>query len=343
MVFPSIARTLHMQRGFLTTARLLCRVSPSKCVVPVRKAFPFLLQQPRHFGTTKFINMSYSTIERGAPNTLGYRVFFSGPNGLVSPFHDIPLYADAEKKTFNMIVEVPRWTNAKMEIDTSAKLNPIKQDIKKGKLRFVNNCFPHHGYIWNYGALPQTWEDPNHVDEHTHQKGDNDPLDVCEIGFKVHKQGAVIQVKVLGVLAMIDEGETDWKVLVIDVTDPLADQLNDVEDIEKHMPGFVSATHEWFRIYKIPTGKPENQFAFNGEAKNKEFALGVIQQTHEQWQKLMQNSTETGGLGCENTSVVGSPYQITQEDAKAILEQAEPVGEAAPIAPEVDMWHYVKL
>ena len=34
-------------------------------------------------------------------------------------------------------------------------MNPIKQDIKKGKLRFVNNCFPYHGYIWNYGALPQ--------------------------------------------------------------------------------------------------------------------------------------------------------------------------------------------
>ena len=35
---------------------------------------------------------------------------------IVSPFHDIPLYADAEKTTFNMVVEVPRWTNAKMEV-----------------------------------------------------------------------------------------------------------------------------------------------------------------------------------------------------------------------------------
>ena len=34
-------------------------------------------------------------------------------------------------------------------------MNPIKQDVKKGKLRFVRNCFPHHGYIWNYGAFPQ--------------------------------------------------------------------------------------------------------------------------------------------------------------------------------------------
>ena len=41
------------------------------------------------------------------------------------------------------------------KIATGEKLNPIKQDIKKGNLRYVHNCFPHHGYIWNYGALPQ--------------------------------------------------------------------------------------------------------------------------------------------------------------------------------------------
>jgi hypothetical protein len=36
-------------------------------------------------------------------------------------------------------------------------MNPIIQDTKKGKLRFVRNCFPHKGYIWNYGAFPQVW------------------------------------------------------------------------------------------------------------------------------------------------------------------------------------------
>ena len=45
--------------------------------------------------------------------------------------------------------------NLFLQIATKEKLNPIKQDVKKGKLRFVHNCFPHHGYIWNYGALPQ--------------------------------------------------------------------------------------------------------------------------------------------------------------------------------------------
>ena len=52
-----------------------------------------------------------------------------------SPFHDIPCHAG--DKIYNMVVEVPRWTNAKMEIATKEKMNPIKQDVKKGKAIFV--------------------------------------------------------------------------------------------------------------------------------------------------------------------------------------------------------------
>lgn len=38
--------------------------------------------------------------------------------------------------------------------------------------------------------------------------------------------GQVIQVKVLGILAMIDEGEMDWKVIAINAKDPDAKNLN---------------------------------------------------------------------------------------------------------------------
>jgi len=41
-----------------------------------------------------------------------------------------------------MIVEIPRWSNAKMEISKEEPFNPIKRDIKKGRLRYVRNCFP---------------------------------------------------------------------------------------------------------------------------------------------------------------------------------------------------------
>jgi hypothetical protein len=103
---------------------------------------------------------TYARYLRGQLNTLGFRVYLknTATNEFVSPFHDIPLLANAATNVFNTVIEIPRWSNAKMEINKKEKFNPITQDVKKDKLRFVNNVFPHHGYIWNYGALPQTWE-----------------------------------------------------------------------------------------------------------------------------------------------------------------------------------------
>ena len=77
------------------------------------------------------------------------------------------------------------------------------------------------------------------------------PVDVCEIGEAIGYTGQVKQVKVLGIMALLDEGETDWKVIVVDVNDPLASKLNDIEDVERHLPGLIRATNEWFRIYKV--------------------------------------------------------------------------------------------
>ncbi|XP_067010871.1 inorganic pyrophosphatase isoform X2 [Anabrus simplex] len=285
----------------------------------------------------------YSTVERGAPNTTDYRIYLRNETGPISPLHDIPLYADAAKGIVNMVVEVPRWTNAKMEINLKEVLNPIKQDVKKGKLRFVANCFPHHGYIWNYGALPQTWENPDILDESTGCKGDNDPIDVIEIGYRVAKRGEVIQVKVLGTIALIDEGETDWKIIAIDVRDPLAEQMKDVADIEKHYPGLLKATIEWFKIYKIPDGKPENQFAFNGEAKNREFALHVIEEVHKYWQSLVKKEAEAGGISCANVTNVESPFKIDQKDAEDIILKSPQPEPAQPVEPIVDKWHYIIL
>lgn len=36
----------------------------------------------------------------------------------------------------------------------------------------------------------------------------------------------MIKVKVLGTLALIDEGETDWKIIAINVEDPEAENYN---------------------------------------------------------------------------------------------------------------------
>jgi len=291
------------------------------------------------------MSAEYTTRQIGAANTLEYRVYTEKDGKVVSPFHDIPLFADESKTILNMIVEVPRWTNAKLEICKEEPFNPIKQDIKKGKLRFVRNCFPHHGYIWNYGAFPQTWEDPTATHPETGAKGDNDPLDVCEIGETVGTVGQVKQVKVLGIMALLDEGETDWKVLVVDVNDPLAPRLNDIEDVERHLPGLIRATNEWFRIYKIPDGKPENVFAFSGEAKSKKYAVEIVHECHEAWRKLITgeapNKTESYSLAIHNTTVKGSKGLVSTSDQAYTSLPSDSAKPAAPIDPSVSKSFFI--
>ncbi|KAI9313246.1 inorganic pyrophosphatase [Dichotomocladium elegans] len=261
---------------------------------------------------------SHKVIAIGEPHTSSRRLYIHRDGHPISPFHDIPLVANNEQAIYNMVVEIPRWTNAKVEIATGEKFNPLKQDIKKGKLRYVRNCFPYKGYIWNYGCLPQTWEDPTSVHPDTNARGDNDPIDVCEIGEEIGYPGQVKQVKILGVMALLDEGETDWKLLAIDVRDPLASKLNDIEDVEKHLPGLIAATRHWFKVYKMPDGKPANQFAFNGECKNRAYATHVINETHEAWLRLIQGKipakADTHDINVVNTSIVDSPYRVVNPE-----------------------------
>lgn len=60
--------------------------------------------------------MAYTVRKIGRPNTLEHRTYIEKDGVPISPFHDIPLYANEEQTILNMIVEIPRWTNAKMEV-----------------------------------------------------------------------------------------------------------------------------------------------------------------------------------------------------------------------------------
>ncbi|KAJ0015646.1 hypothetical protein NQD34_013936, partial [Periophthalmus magnuspinnatus] len=244
------------------------------------------------------------------------------------------------QNVFHAVIEVPRWTNAKMEIATKERLNPVKQDTKNANLRYVANVFPHKGYIWNYGAIPQTWEDPNHKDEATGFTGDNDPIDICDIGEKVCSRGQVIRVKVLGTLALVDEGEMDWKVIVINTEDPQAHEFNDIEDVRRLKPGYLEATRDWFKRYKVPDGKPENEFAFNGEFQNRDFAIKTVRNTHSLWRALITKQSDGGDLNCINTTVTDSPFRISAAEADAIVKSASPLGPAEPVPSSVDKWFF---
>lgn len=94
--------------------------------------------------------------------------------------------------------------------------------MKKGALRFYGAPS-----MINYGAVPQTWENP-HKGEMTDVgkfKGDNDPLDIMDFSYIPHPIGDVYPVKVYGAIALIDQGEMDWKLLGVNLNDPIATQL----------------------------------------------------------------------------------------------------------------------
>lgn len=52
----------------------------------------------------------------GALHTNEFRCFVEKDGVPVSPFHDIPLYANEQQTILNMVVEIPRWSNAKLEV-----------------------------------------------------------------------------------------------------------------------------------------------------------------------------------------------------------------------------------
>ncbi|KAF7347481.1 Pantothenate kinase [Mycena venus] len=234
----------------------------------------------------------------GAANTPEHRVYVSYNGHVVSALHDIPLLPmpssnesddDTKELILNMIVEAPRWTNAQMTIAPSEAFAPVKQVMRRGRrLAYVRNTFPHRGYIWNYGALPQTWSDGG-------------PLHACELGERVAQVGDVRRVRVLGVLAPRDEGVLRWTLLVIDTADPLAARLNTIADVERECPGLISATKEWLSdtIFFMPgctnslPVRLRTPLELGGEAKGVGFTRKILRTAHEDWRNIVTGSASS--------------------------------------------------
>ena len=260
------------------------------------------------------------TSTSGSPQTETFRLYFhhrSDPSKPLSPWHDIPLLStntsakstaksstansSSNERLYHYVNEIPRGSTAKMEVSTTNPHNPIAQDIKKGKLRH----FTYGDIPFNYGCLPQTWEDPTTTHPITQCRGDNDPVDVVELSTTPLTVGSVHTVRVLGVLALIDEGETDWKLLAVNTADPLYSQLHSVADVERALPGVVDTVKSWFKYYKTTDGKAENVLGFDERVLGVEEAEEVIRETHEAWKELVDGKKEAAKLWLREGAVEG--------------------------------------
>jgi 3'-phosphoadenosine 5'-phosphosulfate synthase len=222
-------------------------------------------------GTGKFLTKSF---ELGCKNAAGK----------CSWWHDIPLRTEgaADANTFNFVVEIPKGHTAKMEVNKKIAGNPIKQDTKKGKVRHYSYGVP----FFNYGMFPQTWEDPSIKDAETETLGDNDPIDVIELGGKQRPMGSIVPVKVIGNLRLLDDGETDDKVLVYGLDNADADQITDIASLEAAHPGLVARLVDWLKMYKTAEGKPVNKL-FSDTPSESADAIKIVEASAKHYQALV--------------------------------------------------------
>ncbi|KAJ7755041.1 pyrophosphatase-domain-containing protein [Mycena maculata] len=287
--------------------------------------------------------MPYASCFVGSPNTPDYRVFISYNGHILSALHDIPLLPspnsssddslardDASQLTLNMVVEAPRWSSAQMVIAPSEAFAPIRQEMRGRRLAYVRNCFPHRGFIWNYGALPQTW-------------AEGAPLRVCELGERVAHVGDVRSVRVLGLLALRDEGILRHTLLVIDTADSLAARLHNIADIDRECPGLITATKEWFRLYKLPDGKAENTFELGGQVKGIEFVEEIVRAAHEGWRNIVTSSSSLI-MDLSSVTIQNSPGLVRNEVADQYIGLVTAKEEESPPAPmpsSASKWWYI--
>lgn len=126
----------------------------------------------------------------------------------------------------NVIVEIPRGSNIKYEVD------------KDSGLLFVDRkLFTAMFYPCNYGFIPSTLED------------DGDPVDVLVLGEFSLVPLSVIRVRAVGVLNTEDEEGIDSKIIAvpIDKIDPGFTSIKDINDIPENIKNQIE---HFFQHYK---------------------------------------------------------------------------------------------
>lgn len=223
----------------------------------------------------------------------GSKSFSLSISGVNSIWHDVPMKPTntQDYAVVNMVTEIPMHYTPKMEVNKEVAGNPIMQDTNSdGSPRYYTYGVP----FFNYGLIPQTWEDPAMCTSQGNC-GDNDPIDIIELGSSQLQMGSVTPCRVIGSLELIDEGETDHKILCIALSDRDATSIHSISDLDRVKPGHIDRLKDWLKRYKTSDGKPENQLA-SEIPRNSAEALGVVEEVHQRWQKLCDRSVPVGSL-----------------------------------------------
>src|SRR5947209_14931194 len=126
------------------------------------------------------------------------------------PWHDVDLGRQAPDLV-PVVIEVPKGSKTKYELDKKSGL------IKVDRILFSSVHYPA-----NYGFIPQTYCD------------DHDPLDILVLGQVAVVPLVVMRAKPIGVMRMIDQGETDDKIIAVHADDPEYAPIDALDKLPAH-------------------------------------------------------------------------------------------------------------
>ncbi len=147
----------------------------------------------------------------------------------MSYWHDIPL-GDSVPEEFNAIVEIPRGSHNKYEIDK-----------KTGLIALDRANYSYAPFPFDYGLAPRTlWDD-------------GDPLDVIILSTFPLFPGILVKVRPVAVMDITDSGESDYKIITVPVEDRRWEHVKDLADINPHS---LKEFSHFYETYKQLKGKP---------------------------------------------------------------------------------------
>jgi inorganic pyrophosphatase len=144
---------------------------------------------------------------------------------MLNLLHVLPPFVDEEKKIAHAIVE-----------NNARSLNKYELITETGQLKLDRVGYSPLAYPFAYGAIPMTWDE------------DNDPLDV--VIANVTEQfvpGSLMEVRVIGLMKFIDNGEVDDKIIGVASDDRRNDHITTVEDLGEY---FKTETKYFWEKYK---------------------------------------------------------------------------------------------
>ncbi len=164
---------------------------------------------------------------------------------------------------------VPEELNVIVEINKGSK-NKYELDKETGMIMLDRAMYTSQDYPFDYGFVPQT---------HWH---DGDPLDVVLLTTSPLLPGILLAARPVGVLDMIDDGESDAKVIAVPVKDPRFADVKDLSDVNPHT---IEEIKHFFETYKQIQKKTVTIPTIRDAKAAKEVILEAVALYKEKFQK----------------------------------------------------------